>query len=229
MALKALIFDCDGTLAETEEAHRTAFNMAFARIGLDWHWSVDRYRDLLKVTGGRERIAHYIAEQGLSNVDIPRLHDMKNANYASLIERGEILLRPGVIRVMQAAEASGIALAIATTTSRSNLDNLIAASALSRFDFTAVVTGEDVTRKKPDPEAYHAVLKQLSLDPGDCVAFEDSRNGLLAAHAAGIRSVITPSVYTMGENFDEASMLLADLGHIADLTALDHLCNGRRA
>lgn len=223
MALKALIFDCDGTLAETEEAHRTAFNQAFADADLDWHWSVDHYRELLKIVGGRERIAHYAAEGLLSATDISTLHRAKNVIYASLVKRGHVALRPGVMRLMQAAQAEGIALAIATTTSRSNLESLIAVTSLSEIGFAAIVTGEDVARKKPDPEAYRITLNQLSLAAGDCIAFEDSQNGLRAARAAGIRIVITPGFYTMAEDFSQASLLLPDLDHLAGLSRLDLL------
>jgi HAD superfamily hydrolase (TIGR01509 family) len=221
MALKALIFDCDGTLAETEEAHRTAFNQAFRNAGLGWHWSVDRYRVLLKVTGGRERIAHFMAEEGLPPIDISTLHAAKNAIYATLIESGEVALRPGVLRLMQEAQAAGIALAVATTTSRSNLDKLIAATPLSALNFVALVTGEDVSRKKPDPEAYVIALERLSLLASECLAFEDSENGLRAARAAGLATIVTPGVYTAGEEFGQASLLLADLGNVTDLSRFE--------
>jgi HAD superfamily hydrolase (TIGR01509 family) len=220
MALRALIFDCDGTLAETEETHRTAFNRAFADAGLYWNWSVDEYRELLAITGGRERIANYIAKNALAEVDITALHRKKNDIYARLVEAGQVTLRPGVARLMMAAEAQGIALAIATTTSRSNLDSLIKGSALSDFAFSAIVTGEDVTRKKPDPEVYQIALKQLSLAAGECVAFEDSEHGLFAADACRIRTVITPGRYTTGQDFGQASLVLPDLDHLGSLNAL---------
>lgn len=215
MALKALIFDCDGTLAETEEAHREAFNLAFAETGLDWHWSMDRYRELLKVTGGRERIAHYMAHEGFFGIDIPALHRTKNLNYARLVETGDVELRPGVLRLMEEAQATGIAIAIATTTSRSNLNSLIASTALSKIDFAAIVCGEDVEKKKPDPEAYDVALQHLSLPTGECIAFEDSANGLRSAYAAGIKTVVAPSFYTTDEDFGQASLLLPDLESLA--------------
>ena len=216
MALKALIFDCDGTLAETEEAHRTAFNLAFASAGLDWHWSVDRYRELLKVTGGKERIAHFIAEEQRQRVDINALHLAKNALYSDTVRSGKVALRPGVMRIITAAQAQGVALAIATTTSRSNLDSLIAATPLRHVDFATIVTGEHVTRKKPDPEAYHIALNCLSLNPDACIAFEDSANGLSAARRAGIVTIVTPSIYTSGDNFRDADIIARNLDDVAD-------------
>jgi HAD superfamily hydrolase (TIGR01509 family) len=216
MALKALIFDCDGTLAETEEAHRTAFNHAFAGADLDWHWSVDRYRELLKVTGGKERIAHFIAEEQRQRVDINALHLAKNALYSDMVRSGKVVLRPGVMRIITAAQAQGVALAIATTTSRSNLDSLIAATPLRDIDFATIVTGEDVTRKKPDPEAYHIALSCLSLTPDACIAFEDSANGLSAARRAGIATIVTPSLYTSHEDFSEANIIAHNLDDLAD-------------
>ncbi len=216
MALKALIFDCDGTLAETEEAHRTAFNQAFAGAGLDWHWSVDRYRELLKVTGGKERIAHFIAEEQRQRVDITALHLAKNALYSDTVRSGKVALRPGVMRIITAAQAQGVALAIATTTSRSNLDSLIAATPLRGIGFAAIVTGEDVTRKKPDPEAYHIALNRLSLSPDVCIAFEDSKNGIDAARGAGIATIVTPSIYTSGDNFRDADIIARNLDDVTD-------------
>lgn len=216
MALKALIFDCDGTLAETEEAHRTAFNLAFASAGLDWHWSVDRYRELLKVTGGKERIAHFIAEEQRQRVDINALHLAKNALYSDTVRSGKVALRPGVMRIITAAQAQGVALAIATTTSRSNLDSLIAATPLRGIGFAAIVTGEDVTRKKPDPEAYYIALNRLSLSPDVCIAFEDSKNGIDAARGAGIATIVTPSIYTSGDNFRDADIIARNLDDVAD-------------
>jgi HAD superfamily hydrolase (TIGR01509 family) len=215
MALKALIFDCDGTLAETEEAHRAAFNLAFADAGLDWHWSVDLYRELLKVTGGRERIAHYVAREQLPEVDLAAIHAQKNAIYARLVQSGQVALRPGIMRVMTEAKALGLAFAIATTTSRNNLDSLISASELQSIKFLAIVCGEDVKRKKPDPEAYRVALDQLSFLPNECLAFEDSRNGLLAARAAGIATIITPSFYSDQEEFSEAMMVMPNLHHLS--------------
>lgn len=193
-----------------------AFNQAFADAGLDWHWPVDRYRKLLKVTGGQERIAHYIGEERLPDVDIPALHAAKNAIYSSLVETGQVKLRPGVIRVIEEAQAAGIAIAVATTTSRSNLDSLIAATALSQKSFAAIVTGEDVAKKKPNPEAYDLALQRLSLSAGECIAFEDSENGLLSAHASGVKTVVTPSFYTKSENFQQALLLLPDLDRLGD-------------
>ena len=216
MALKALIFDCDGTLAETEEAHRTAFNLAFASAGLDWHWSVDRYRELLKVTGGKERIAHFIAEEQRQRVDINALHLAKNTLYSDTVRSGKVALRPGVMRIITAAQAQGVALAIATTTSRSNLDSLIAATPLRGIGFAAIVTGEDVTRKKPDPEAYYIALNRLSLSPDVCIAFEDSKNGIDAARGAGIATIVTPSIYTSGDNFRDADIIARNLDDVAD-------------
>jgi HAD superfamily hydrolase (TIGR01509 family) len=214
MALKGLIFDCDGTLADTEEAHRAAFNAAFADAGLGWHWSMDLYGKLLKVTGGRERIAHFMAAEGVSDVDIPALHRAKNLHYARRVEAGGIALRPGVIRLMHEARGAGLALAIATTTSRSNLESLIGATSLSDIDFAALVCGEDVTNKKPDPEAFQVALGALSLSSDECIAFEDSRNGVVAARGAGIATVATPSLYTKDEDFWEAQLLLPDLSFL---------------
>lgn len=223
--MKAIIFDVDGTLAETEEAHRTAFNRAFAEAGLAWCWSQSDYRALLTTTGGRERIARFMAEHGVQPdpAAIAALHIRKNAIYADLVAGGFVTPRPGVARLIDEARHSGVALAIATTTSRVNLlallDSVFGPGASGWF--AAIVTGEDVAVKKPDPEVYRHALAALALDPHDCVAIEDSRPGLAAARAAGIATIVTPSHYTKGDDFSGAALVLPDLGDPIGLSVLE--------
>jgi HAD superfamily hydrolase (TIGR01509 family) len=230
MRLKAIIFDVDGTLAETEEAHRTAFNQAFAEAGKDWHWSVDDYRELLTVTGGKERIRHFLTLicESASDQLVTALHVRKNAIYAKLVESGAVSLRPGIARIISEARRANIQTAIATTTSRANLVALLdchfGAGAIGSF--AAVVTGEDVARKKPDPEAYLQTLAILDLAPENCLALEDSRNGLRAAAACGVPTLVTPSLYTAHERFDGAAAVVASLddpGLAIDISAMDRL------
>ena len=213
MALRALIFDVDGTLAETEEIHRAAFNRAFAEAGLGWLWTPALYARLLKVTGGRERIAAYAQEIGATGIDIPALHRRKTEIYNEQIRSGGIALRPGIARLIEEARLGGLRLAVATTTSRPNVASLIAATLgpAALDGFASLRTGEDVARKKPDPEVYRLALADLGLAPAECLAFEDSANGLKAACAAGIRAVVTPSLYTAEEDFTGAALLLPSL------------------
>ena len=212
--IDALIFDVDGTLAETEEAHREAFNAVFAREGLGWNWSVERYRELLRVTGGKERIARFLAEEGLTLPPerIAALHGMKNEAYMQIVRSGGAPLRPGIAEIVADARAAGLKLAICTTTSRVNIETLldVALGPEGRAMFPVVVTGEDVRAKKPDPEAYRLTLARLALPPSRCLALEDSRNGVAAAVAAKIRVVACPSLYTSHETFPGASAVLAD-------------------
>jgi HAD superfamily hydrolase (TIGR01509 family) len=228
MRLKAIIFDVDGTLAETEEAHRNAFNQSFAEAGRDWHWSADDYRDLLNVTGGRERIRHFLGTINETESDqfVADIHARKNAIYARLVESGAVALRPGISRIIGEARRNNIQTAIATTTSRTNLTALLdchfGAGAIAGFD--AVVTGEDVAKKKPDPEVYKRTLDTLNLPPHHCIAIEDSRNGMLAAIAYGVAVLATPSLYTLHERFDGAAGVRTDLEYPfppIDLAALD--------
>ncbi|RXH07842.1 HAD family hydrolase [Bradyrhizobium guangzhouense] len=217
----ALIFDVDGTLAETEELHRRAFNHAFARHGLDWHWDRAVYGELLRVTGGKERIRAFHTSQqiarALADADIAELHRIKTAHYAELIETGCCPLRPGVAELLTAAKARGQRLAIATTTSHGNIDALLSRALGPRWalDFEAIAAGDDVRHKKPAPDVYLAILARLKLAPSDCVAIEDSANGLLSASRAHIPVLITRSMYFRGDDFGTARFVLDELSEIA--------------
>lgn len=215
MTVEALIFDVDGTLAETEEAHRSAFNATFADHGLPWCWSRADYRRLLAVTGGKERIAAYLAERGetLPKARIADLHADKTARYVALLKSGGIPLRPGVADLVARASAAGLRLAIATTTSRPNVDALVDAAwgTPAAAVFGVIAAGDEVARKKPAPDVYHLALARLGVPPDGAVALEDSRNGLRAAKAAGLRVLVTPSLYTEHEDFAGADWLAPDL------------------
>ena len=216
----ALIFDVDGTLAETEELHRRAFNHAFIRHGLDWHWDRATYRDLLRVTGGKERMRAHHARQWialpLSDADIAELHRIKTAHYAELIETGCCPLRPGVTELLSAARARGQRLAIATTTSHGNIDALLSQALGPRWAafFDAIVAGDDVRHKKPAPDVYLEILARLKLAPSECVAIEDSGNGLIAASRAHIPVLITRSMFFRDDDFGAARVVLDDLSEL---------------
>lgn len=216
----ALIFDVDGTLAETEELHRRAFNHAFVRHGLDWQWDRAVYKDLLRVTGGKERMRAY--HEGLrigrplSDADIASLHRIKTAHYAGLIETGCCPLRPGVAELLSAAKARGQRLAIATTTSHGNINALLSQALGARWaaDFDAIVAGDDVRHKKPAPDVYLDILARLKLDPSDCLAIEDSANGLIAASRANIPVLITRSMFFRDDDFSAARVVVDDLSEL---------------
>jgi HAD superfamily hydrolase (TIGR01509 family) len=219
--LRALIWDVDGTVAETErDGHRVAFNRAFAEAGLPWHWDVAEYAELLEVTGGRERILAYLRRR----TDAPtgaaerealarRLHPRKNAVYAELVAQGGIAARPGVLRLMDECHAEGVALAIATTTSRANVEALFASLVGGgwRRRFAAVVCAEDAPDKKPHPQAYRLAVQRLGVAPDEAFALEDSPNGLKAASAAGIACGVTRSAYFVDARFDGAAWIRDDL------------------
>lgn len=218
---KAFIFDVDGTLADTEEGHRTAFNRVFAERGLDWDWTPELYRKLLTVTGGKERIRHFLREYRPEeklpeDVDgfIAGLHQGKTAHYVALLREGGIPLRPGVARLLGEAREAGIRLAIATTTTMENVTTLLECT-LGRESidwFEVIGAGGVVPSKKPAPDIYVYVLEQLGLTADQCLAFEDSQNGIRAATAAGLRCVITVCQYTDGEDFQGALIELDQLG-----------------
>ena len=219
--MKALIFDVDGTLAETESLHLDAFNEAFAGAGLPWSWSEAEYTRLLTTTGGKERIARYVREAGGDPADFPiqALHRDKTVRYTGRIARGGIALRPGVAELIAEARALGLGLAVATTTSPENVEALIRATLGAGMTeiFPVVAAGDMVGAKKPAPDVYLLALERLGLAAADCVAFEDSRNGLLAAKAAGIFTVVTPGRFTAQEDFTGADRLVERLGPLASL------------
>ncbi len=212
MAILALVFDVDGTLAETEDLHRQSFNEAFAEHGLEWHWDRLLYSKLLITTGGRERIASYARLAG-QDVDAAALHARKTEHYNRKVREGRVSLRPGVAEVIDQARRQGLLLAIGTTTSRPNVISLLEATLGQKTErlFASIRTGEDVGRKKPDPEVYRLLLSDLGLEGPECLCIEDSRNGLVAARAAGMRTVITPSLFTCHEDFTGADIVLGSL------------------
>lgn len=218
MTLAALIFDVDGTLAETEEVHRRAFNEAFAAAGLPWAWDAPLYAELLGVAGGKERMRHYIeasgAQPALDAAAIARLHRDKTARYAALVATGEVVLRPGVARLLDEAEAAGLRLAVATTTSPASVDALLRATlgpdSLARF--AVIAAGDVVAAKKPAPDIYLMALEALHLAPGQCIAIEDTPNGLRSAAGAGIPTVVTTSRYGGTAGFEGALAVVDGLG-----------------
>ncbi len=219
--LTTLLFDVDGTLAETEEVHRQAFNKAFAQAGLDWQWSPDRYRELLAVTGGKERIRHFIERhvpdfEPPMNLDeyIAGLHAAKTDIYTRMVETGQVPLRPGVRRLLEEARRAGLRLGIATTTTPANVTALLRSSlapdAMDWFD--VIAAGGVVPAKKPAPDIYIHAMQLMGVSPDECLAFEDSENGVRSAKAAGLRTLVTVSDYTRGQDFSDADLVVDQLG-----------------
>lgn len=214
--LKALIFDVDGTICETEETHRHAFNRAFSETGLNWFWTVEDCRRLLRTTSGKERMRAHRDACGLHQPDdavIAKLHAQKTEYYVAALTNGDVIPRSGVRDIITEARTRGLALAIATTTSPANVEALVQAiwgcSAKEVFD--VIAAGDEVVNKKPAPDVFLLALVRLGLPASAAVAFEDSRNGLRAARAAGLRAVVTPSIYTADEDFAGADWLLPNL------------------
>lgn len=220
--LRALIFDVDGTLAETEDLHRQAFNEAFAAAGLDWHWDQALYARLLRVTGGKERIRHYIdsdnAQPKLDDPAVAALHGDKTRRYTKRIDAGDIALRPGIAALLAEAQARGIRLAIATTTSRPNVEALLRAT-LATQPFEVIAAGDEVAAKKPAPDIYQLALDRLALPPEACVAIEDTLNGLNSAQGAGLSCIITTSVYGGEGPFPGALRVVNEIADLATITA----------
>jgi HAD superfamily hydrolase (TIGR01509 family) len=222
MPLKALIFDVDGTLADTElNGHRVAYNKTFAELGLDWQWSPELYGDLLSVSGGKERMHYYVskyspalpAEPDLDTL-ISDIYTRKTQVFKEMLVGGALPLREGVKRLFREAMGAGLRLAIATTTAPSNVKYLISSNlgeeALDWFDIIAA--GDIVPNMKPSPEIYQLVLDEMGWDAVDCLAFEDSYNGVRSALGAGLPVIITITDYTRDDNFNGADLVLSRLG-----------------
>lgn len=223
MTIKAIIFDVDGTLADTEDAHRKSFNKAFAENHLDWNWDVALYDKLLKVTGGKERIKYFVdsfltAYTKPENFDdfVKHLHMIKTGHYTAMLADGHIPFRPGIRQLINDARAGGLQLAISTTTSPENVAALLEVELGKDWEsyFASVGCGDIVPLKKPAPDIYHWVLNDLGLAPGDCIALEDSENGLRSSLAAGIKTYITVNHYTRNQDFTGAAAVFDDLGDL---------------
>ena len=238
MPLQALLFDVDGTLADTErDGHRPAFNAAFVEYGLDWNWDAELYGKLLATTGGKERIKKYV---DLYRPDfrkpedfdglVAELHKAKTRHYTAMLAEGNVPMRPGVKRLLQEARASCIRVAVVTTTSPLNVTALLEHSLGqgSTDWFKVIAAGDIVPAKKPAPDIYVWALEEMGLVPKDCLAIEDSENGIRASRGAGLKTLITINDYTRSHDFSGAAVVLSDLGEPeAPATALAGAWSGQ--
>jgi HAD superfamily hydrolase (TIGR01509 family) len=218
--LKAILWDQDGVIIDTEkDGHRVAFNKMFKEFGYDFEWDVDTYGELLKVSGGKERMRHYFTEKGIvlkgdKEKDDELLlehHLKKTAIFVEMIESGILPLRAGVKRLMQEAMRAGLRLGVCTTSNERSA-NAIAQGMLGDIDFEFVLAGDVVKKKKPNPDIYLLALEKSGLSPDECIVVEDSRNGILAAKAAGLRALATTNIYTENEDLSDASIIVTSLG-----------------
>jgi HAD superfamily hydrolase (TIGR01509 family) len=218
--IKAVFFDQDGVIIDTErDGHRVSFNMTFKEFGYDVDWDVDYYHELLQIAGGKERMKHHLLTKGFGKEVKPEeiddlmkaMHKRKTALFIELIESGKLPLRPGIHRFMKEAMEAGLILGVCTT-SNEQAANAIAYKILSDIKFNFVLAGDIVSKKKPDPEIYNLALSKTGLKPDECLVIEDSRNGVLAAKAAGMHVVATTNVYTEKENLSDADLIVTCLG-----------------
>jgi HAD superfamily hydrolase (TIGR01509 family) len=223
---RGLIFDCDGVLADTElYGHLAAFNEMWKQAGVRWQWSPAQYAEKLKIGGGKERMASLFQEQAFREVftvpesaeDCKALlaewHKKKTAIYQEIIASGEIPPRSGIKRLAEAALAGGWRLAVASTSAKPSVDAvLVHVVGKSNAKHFAVFAGDVVAAKKPAPDIYLLATQNLGIPPHNCLAIEDSRNGLLSAHSAGLQVLVTTSWFTTAENFAEARLVVSALG-----------------
>ena len=218
--LKALFFDQDGTIVDTEkDGHRVAFNHAFKEFGFTFEWDVETYRELLQIAGGKERMRAYLHETGFGRPVAPKeedelikaLHKRKTDILVEMLSSGSLPLRPGIERLMREAQDAGVQIAICTT-SNEKTAQIISETLLKGIHMSFILAGDIVSKKKPDPEIYHLALKHSGLTPADCFVIEDSKNGVDSAVAAGIGVVATTNVYTENEELGSADIVLNSLG-----------------
>ncbi len=218
--IKAIFFDQDGVIIDTEkDGHRVAFNDTFSEFGYDFQWDVEKYHELLEISGGKERMRHYFHTEGLfpdlskdeEDEFIINLHKRKTDLFIELIESGKLPLRTGVKRFMKEALACGLILGVCTTANVRSA-NAIAKGMLRDIKFKFVLAGDVVSKKKPDPEIYLLALEKTELKPEECIVIEDSRNGVLAAKNAGMHIVATTNIYTENEDLSEADIVVTSLG-----------------
>lgn len=229
--LKSIIFDMDGTLADTEEIHRQAFNLAFNEFQFDWHWSKTEYKRQLRISGGKERIRLCLKSEktvtdkheGLWKL-AETVHRRKSEIYREKLVSDHVQLRPGVERLIHEAKRENICLGIATSSSRENLEtllhNTLGSKALSLFD--VIVTSDTIEDKKPSPAVYQFTLSELGIAPCNGIALEDTRNGNLAALAAGLKTIITIHDFTVDDDFENASLVIDQLGEPAQPYSVIH-------
>ena len=221
MKLKGIIFDVDGTIADTEEIHRQAFNQTFEENKLNWHWSIEDYRKILFISGGKERFRKFLnkdetlkKEVGDPEKFIQKLHKQKSENYRALLKSDGIEFRPGIVRLINEARENKIQLGVATSSSMANLTTLF--NKIMNVEpnelFNSIVTSDTVQEKKPSPAAYQCVLAGLGLNADTCIAIEDTQNGNIAALEAGLKTIITTHAYTTDNDFSGASIVLNNLG-----------------
>lgn len=224
--LKALLFDVDGTLADTEaDGHRVAFNKAFSEAGLDWEWSIPLYGKLLAVTGGKERIKYYVndflddfsTDENLTDF-AAQLHRRKTHFYLQMLQQGEIPLRPGVKRLLEEARQAGLRMGIATTTTPANVTHLLSSTlGPESIDwFEVIAAGDIVPAKKPAADIFEYAMQEMDISPDETLAFEDSYNGFCSSTGAGLKTLVTVNGYTRNDNFAGASIVLDKLGEAED-------------
>ncbi len=218
--IKAIFFDQDGVIIDTErDGHRVSFNMTFKEYGFSDEWSVDYYHELLQIAGGKERMKHHLQTKGFSKpvppeqVDdlIKEMHKRKTAIFVELIESGKLPLRPGIQRFMKEAMDAGLMVGVCTT-SNEQAAKAITERILKDIKFDIVLAGDVVSHKKPDPEIYNLALSKTGLKPGEVVVVEDSKNGVIAAKAAGTHVVVTTNYYTEKEDVSGGDIIVTCLG-----------------
>jgi HAD superfamily hydrolase (TIGR01509 family) len=221
-AIKALFFDMDGVIIDTErDGHRVAFNEAFISLGFDFQWDVEKYHALLQVAGGKERMKHYFQEEGLFAEFSPAemkdllltIHKKKTGIFLEMLETGKLPLRPGIKRFMKEAMELDLLICVCTTANE-KAAGAVTRNMLAEITFAHVLAGDIVKKKKPDPEIYTLALQKTGLSPDACIVIEDSAIGVLAAKAAGLRVIATTNGYTEQEDLSQADIIVSSLGDV---------------
>lgn len=210
--MKALLFGSIGTLLETSEIQREAFNRCFADNGLDWHWSRSDYQEMLAVSGGRRRVQKEADRRGES-VDANALHHKKTEIFQTMMREGSANPRSGVVESIQMARKKGVRLGLVTSTSPENVNAILSSlgESVRRSNFDVIVDIDQCDEPKPNPDCYQVALKTLDVSASDCLAIEDNVDGVVAAHRAGIICIATPGANTSDHDYGLANEVTSDL------------------
>lgn len=222
----ALLIDCDGTIVETErDGHRVAFNRAFKQKGFNCEWEVGLYGELLTTGGGKERMTRYFKDYNpgawketeppeKDHPVIKELHKLKTQIFMDIVRSGELSLREGIEELVTAADAAGWAIAVCSTSNEESVKSVVETLLPEFAPSIKIFAGDCVKAKKPAPDIYQLASKELGVAPMKCIVIEDTKIGMESGKAAGMKVIVTKSIYSEDEDFENADLLLTSAAEV---------------